>query len=266
MSLLSRIQTNQNTQQNTPSNTANAPANNGAFSRPGFGANANNTNNTNNTPANNNNAQQPAPPLPRKPAPPPSPFQTLDNAIVPMLRAVVRFELAGLGDPFYRLLGHPLNADLGDVTKLAALLEAGGEAVDALTAKLDEIWEAYQLNGASLVYPYDSETALVMANPQPMAAHIPNRRNADNNNDDDIPQWLQNSQPSGASNASAVYFRALDLALTLNVLGRSRSQVLIAHAPIVYDSRMLVRSLITEDPRLVALARASGAFIEPQSV
>jgi len=45
-----------------------------------------------------------------------------------------------------------------------------------------------------------------------------------------------------------------NLALAVNVLGRARAGVLMAHAELVLDDEYLARSLASDDPRLVRLA------------
>ncbi|HEX2622820.1 MAG TPA: hypothetical protein VHL11_21825, partial [Phototrophicaceae bacterium] len=59
--------------------------------------------------------------------------------------------------------------------------------------------------------------------------------------------------------------RAIDLHLVLNVLARSRSQVLLTRAPLVFSQQYLNRSMMTDDPRLVALVKATG-YLEEEMV
>jgi hypothetical protein len=51
----------------------------------------------------------------------------------------------------------------------------------------------------------------------------------------------------------------------LNVLARSRSQVLLTRAPLVFSQQYLNRSMMTDDPRLVALVKATG-YLEEEMV
>ena len=55
---------------------------------------------------------------------------------------------------------------------------------------------------------------------------------------------------------------ATDLGLVLNVLGRAGTGLLLARAPLELHPARLGRALTTDDPRLVALARATGATEE----
>ncbi|MBC7871767.1 MAG: hypothetical protein H7Y09_13065, partial [Chitinophagaceae bacterium] len=63
--------------------------------------------------------------------------EKVNAPLLPLGRSVVRFELDGLGDPFYRLLGHPLNPDLSSGKAIALVLEAGGENVSNLEKLLE---------------------------------------------------------------------------------------------------------------------------------
>ena len=53
-------------------------------------------------------------------------------------------------------------------------------------------------------------------------------------------------------------YRATDVRLVLNVLARTRGQVLMAGATLRLEEPFLERYLATDDPRIVALARSSG--------
>ena len=191
----------------------------------------------------------------------------LVNVLTPVGGTLVRFSMQGMGDPFYRLLGHQLaiDADLSDPAELAAVLQKGGEHVDALTAKLDSAWEGYNLNGAALVFDERQDTlnALLKPTPMPPPMQQPDAKKKSDSDDDDYidddddsdkPDWLEQSD------YKVERLRSIDLMLTLNVLARSRSQVLVARAPVVYGLEYLTRSIITDNPRLVALARATGSL------
>jgi hypothetical protein len=84
---------------------------------------------------------------------------------------------------------------------------------------LDAAWAGYGLAGAVLVFPWHARHAVV-------------------------------------------YQRALtatDRVLVLNVLARARAAVLLGGAPAVLDPEYLGRDLASDDPRLVALVKATGA-------
>lgn len=232
MSLLKRInqQPNNNNQNNnnSPFNGNNNNQQNNRFS----GRRSNNNNQQNNQPA-------------------PDPNTYVDTVVVPTGNTVVRFGLAGLGDPFYRVLGHKMDPDMGDVTKLAAALEAGSERADELTAKLDETWASYGLSGAMLVFRHDNKVARALAVPTPMPM-LPGDGDADDDDDDENKQDNQKMQ--------VARLRAIDPVLVLNVLSRARSQVLLAGAPVVYGHEYMRRQLVTDDARLVALAQATGCL------
>lgn len=195
----------------------------------------------------------------------PAPAAPLQNHVVeplnwttqPIYKTVVRFELNGLGDPFYRLLGHELNTEYGDSRTVARLLEQGGDAVSELVERLDADWDSYDLRGASLVYAWNPVTWKNLAYPTPMP--LPPGE-ADWLNDDQN-QGNTPNQPAPKPPAFTC-IRAIDPALVLNVLARARSQVLLITAPLVFSQQYLNRLLVTDDPRLVALARATGCLDE----
>lgn len=262
MSLLNRIENSQkNAQHTTPappkagSNQQNNSGSSRFGSRPGSG----------NNPFNRSSSSSSSPFSGR-----PSPFgrannnQKLMNLIMPLEQTVVRFDLNGLGDPFYRLVGEEMTPDFSDVYKLALALEKGGEAVDALAEKLDMAWEGYKLDGAVMMYTPDDQALEALANPTPMPEpprprRPPRPKKQDDeeyeDEDDDKEEEAKNSNPH-----AVVRLRALDLSLTLNVLARSRRQVLLAKAPLVFGVQYINRSLVTDDPRLVALAKATGCL------
>lgn len=203
---------------------------------------------------------QPARSLPSRPNPfanPPSSANTNTRSwtMQPVNGTVVRFDLRGLGDPFYRLLGAPVNPELGDSRAVTRALEAGGENVVRLQALLDETWEKYALQGALLVYNWNADNWRQIAQPpQP----TPQKEN-ESNNSEDFEEDQENKSP--AQKPLFTCLRAIDLALVMNILGRSRSQLLIARAPLLFSQQYLNRSVMSDDPRLVTLARATG-YIE----
>ena len=89
----------------------------------------------------------------------------------------------------------------------------------AFEAELDAAWAGYGLSGAVLVFPWHARHAVVYERP----------------------------------------VDATDRLLVANVLARARSAVLLGRAPVILDREYLRRDLASDDPRLVALAEASGA-------
>ncbi len=239
----------------------------------------NNQNNTNNAPSSNPFASRPSTP----PAPPPAPGgsrfgqpQNNNNnppqssgsglfgrartpqptlppnhrewTIQPAYKMVVRFDLAGLGDPFMRLLGAEPNVDYANLETLTQTLERGGEQVDALRAQLANVWQKANLQGAALVWRYDAnEWKTICFPPVPQ-----NDQNDDETND----------SPPPARKPLFRTLRALDPALVMNVLARSRSQLMIASTPLTFDAEFLCATLMSDDPRLVKLALATGCLEE----
>ncbi len=175
----------------------------------------------------------------------------------PLQSTVARFELKGLGDPFYRLFGGEPNPDYGNVQTLVKMLEAGGEKVASLKARLDEDWQRCQLSGAIVIYRWNNQTWKVMTTP-PETAQKPSSEGEDENTDDtETPQKVQHTRFQA--------LRALDLSLVLNVLGRSHTQVLMPHTPLMFTQTTLQRSLMSDDTRLLALVNATGYLAEEQT-
>jgi hypothetical protein len=179
-----------------------------------------------------------------------SPFGTQNQRgwqMQPIQKTVVRFDLRGMGDPFYRILGRDLQAEYGDLKVLAAALEKGDESTHELQVALNKAWESYRLQGAALVYNWNADTWRNVTTPPP----APAQENGE--------EELQQTPPPPVLFTS---LRSIDLQLILNVLTRSRSQVLLTRAPIVFSQEYLTRSLMSDDPRLVLLAKATGYLEE----
>lgn len=223
------------------SNQPGRPANPFASSTPRFGANAG--------PAQSAPAPQPAP-QPAVPARPNSltartaPVRT-NWRIVSVTSQIVRFDLAGLGDPFHRLLGKKLSVELGDPTAVVKALEAGGDDVAEIIKGLDVAWEDYAFKGAILLYNWQKETRPVLMGRVPSD----NENEAEDLYDDD-----KRTPPT--------ILRSLDLWLVLNILGRTRSNILLPNAPLAFEKQYLERSLFSSEPRLLALAQATGCIGE----
>lgn len=175
--------------------------------------------------------------------------------IVPVVDTVARFDLNGLGDPFHRLLGHSLNVDYGDYKTVIKAMETGGDDVSTLEARLNEAWTGYGLAGAMLVYPWRDEVRqALVARPK---VDLPEKKAPAQDEEDDV---LSEEPPEEdkRNGAAPICIRSIDLLLVLNVLARARSQILLAATPLAFEGSYLERSLVTDDPRLVALARATG--------
>ncbi|MBE0690910.1 MAG: hypothetical protein IH587_12400 [Anaerolineae bacterium] len=111
----------------------------------------------------------------------------------------------------------------------AATLEGNAEAEEALQATLDTAWGEDPFVGAALVYSWRPEVKTAL-----------------------VARFQTIEQPP-------VIWRATDPLLVLNVLSRARTHVLLGNAPPALERGFLDRILYTDDPRIVALAQASGA-------
>lgn len=165
--------------------------------------------------------------------------------IVPVTDSVVRFDLRGLGDPFHRLLGKPLDVRLADAEAAIKAIETGGEYLNDLEMLLETAWQEYNLHGAVLLYPWRKELPHVM-----VGRVVTGDDTDDEEYEDDKP-------------AAPVFLRALDMCLVMNILARTRSNILLSRAPLGLEYQYLGQSLFTDDPRLVTLARATGCIEEP---
>lgn len=237
----------QNNQQNGQNNTASSPFGTGRFgsgssntgSRFGSGA----SNNNNNSSGTTNNA------------PAPSPFRSLPSreqieyALLPLHKVAVRFELKGLGDPFYRLLGHEVNTEHSDSRLVVRKLEQGGDDADAIRELMDTAWGKYGLKGAVMVYPMEAENLVKQLS---APTFMPKKDLFDDDDDTD----KKDDPPKPAVKV----LRAIDIMLVLNILARARTQVLLATSPVMFNQHYLNRAIVSDDPRLVALAMATGVI------
>jgi len=181
-----------------------------------------------------------------QPAPPPN---HREWTIQPARKTVVRFDLVGLGDPFMRLLGAEPNADYANLDTLAQALEQGGEQVDALRNHLNDMWQKANVQGAALVWRYDAaEWKTICYPPLPQ-----------NDNDDESSDSSEQAKPRKPLFNT---LRAIDPSLVMNVLLRSRSQLMIASTPLTFDAEFLCATLMSDDPRLVKLALTTGCLEE----
>ncbi len=178
-------------------------------------------------------------PFGRPPPTPPSPGglgglasrfgSRVSGAVLPAVDELVCFDLSLL-PPDQSVL------DLGSgetaLDDLLTRIEADKAFEQELKDRLDEAWTSYHLRGALLVYV-----------------------------------WREDVRDCLATRLSATkrpmdYLRATDPLLTLNVLARARTSLLLAAAPLALERPFLERVLACDDPRLLALARSSGVTVE----
>lgn len=183
---------------------------------------------------------------------------TIEFEIRPVEDTFVRFDLSGLGDPFHRILGTDLNLDHAEPKLIAKTISEGGEAVDTLVQHLDTSWNSYALNGALMMYAWQDDIRLVIGT---KATFSPKSGDVEYYDDDDNDDNKKAETPD-ETRKSPVCLRAIDHNLVLNILGRTRSGILLAEAPLSLEEGFIERSLISDDPRLVALARATGCLEE----
>ncbi len=201
------------------------------------------------------NAQQPAPGASQPaqqptPAPRPNPLTSrlgppkTQWRIIPLVSPLVRFDLTGLGDPFHRMLGTKLSVEMGETPAAIKAMEAGGEQVAEMAARLDESWKEYDFKGALLLYNWNKDTRSVLMGRIPLAENT----EPEDYEDDKRP--------------APTILRVLDLWLVINVLARTRANLLLPDAPLALEAQYLGRSLYSNDPRLLALAQATGCIEE----
>ncbi len=150
--------------------------------------------------------------------------------VLPVGDTLVCFSLEGLGGSLKYMMQDDLSAASGSYEAVLQSIEQDTQAQAQLTAILDDMWNAYEMTGAMLVYSWKDSTRDVI------------RTDAQ----------LSNRKP--------VYLRAFDPLLVLNVLARSRDNLLQATAPVSFDATYIDRTIISDDPRLVKLVQMSGYF------
>lgn len=240
---------------NPPSNPPNQTGSSPFGSRPAFGGGGNNNAGGTGVPGGGSRFGAGTPNNPPAPTPPPSPFRsapirdTVEYALLPLRGLAVRFELKGLGDPFYRLLGHDVNAENSDSRLVVRKLEQGGADVKSIQALLDGAWEKYAFKGAAMIYVIENEALIKQLN---APSFMPKKDIFEDDDDSD----KKDEPPKPAVKV----LRAIDMVLVLNVLGRARTQVLIGSSPMMFNQHYLNRAIVTDDPRLVALAMATGVI------
>ncbi len=150
--------------------------------------------------------------------------------IVSMTDALVSFDLASISDALVKEFGLP--SDVPPVEAFLSRLEKDKPFAETLRARLDESWQAFNLHGAFLVYNWRDELKQAVNN-----------------------RLLSVKEPG-------VYTRVRDTLFVLNILGRARTSLLLATAPLALDRPFLTRSLVCDDVRLVKLARQRAFTVE----
>jgi hypothetical protein len=174
----------------------------------------------------------------------------MDWRIIPVATQLVRFDLDGLGDPFYRLLGKRLVVDFGDPSAVGKAMEAGGADVDEIATRLDAVWADYNLDGAVMLYRWNKDLGYMLAGQMP-----PDEDEFDDG--DSSPSFYEDDKRT-----TPTILRSLDMLLVLNVLARTRANILLKPSPLALDGETLRQSLYSDDPRLLALAHATGCIEE----
>lgn len=189
------------------------------------------------------------------PAPRPNPLTNrlptrMDWRVMSVSPTYVRFDLDGLGDPFYRLLGKRLVVDFGDPAAVSKAMEAGGQDVQEIAARLNTAWEDFNLGGAILLYRWTKDIRQVLIGRIPV--------DEDEFEDEDAQPAVYDDD----KRKPPTILRAMDMLLVMNVLGRVRSNILLKSAPLALEAEYLSATFITDDPRLVTLAQATGCVEE----
>lgn len=199
-------------------------------------------------------AQQPAPPPPAPPRPTGLAARIgptkMNWRTVPVNTQLVRFDLQGMGDPFYRLLGKPLSIDFGDQQAVIKALEANSPEVAEIVDKLDAAWKGYEFHGAILFFPWRKDLR------QTLVGQVIN-----DTDDEEEPQPTEYFDDDKRTPPKVL--RSLDFWLVLNVLARTRSNILLPDAPLALEQQYLFQSIYTDDPRLLTLTQATGWIEEP---
>lgn len=258
MSLLRATTQNNNNNANQNQNQQNGTP----LRRLGQNSTNNNNNNANQNQQNNNPFRRPANNAPR--------FGSNQNqsnnrfrsnrfssrpnvewTVQPLHNIAVRFSLEGLGDPFHRLLDQPLNVEFGDPEKSIAAIQQDETLEAKLLEALDATWHSYQFEGAAMLYPWDTDVTRAFTT---ITQPVPEPEYTDDDDDD-------NNNPPAKTEPEKPPFeclRAIDAAFVLNILARTRSNVVVANTPLALEPAFLKQTFICDDPRVVAIARATG--------
>jgi hypothetical protein len=172
----------------------------------------------------------------------------MDWRIIPVTNTLVRFDLDGLGDPFYRVLGKRLTVDYGDPEAVTKVIEAGGADVEEMATRLESVWNDYKLQGAILWYRWSKDLRY------PLTGRIISGDELEDDEPQDTYEDDRRKPPT--------ILRALDLLLVMNVLARTRANILLKNAPLALERQYLGQSLFTDDARMISLAQATGCVEE----
>lgn len=175
--------------------------------------------------------------------------------VMPLAETSVHISLEGLGDPFHRLLGKPLNKDMSSLANIIKVLQEDEALLAELTSVLDEAWESYDFTGAALLFPWDEDVRKPYT--QTINPMIPPPKNEKNDDDDEY----EAEEPEQFT-LKLQTFRAIDVAFVFNVLARTRSNVVVANTPLALEPAFLKQNFICEDPRIVDIARTTGVIEE----
>ena len=190
--------------------------------------------------------------------------QVLEWSVSPFSKVAVRFQLGGLGDPFHRLLGTDLDVELGNPQKVVELLQADDDLRTQLEAVLEEAWNAYGFRGAALMHPWNEGIRKALVH-HPLPVDPPKKEESSDDEEEDLFDDDKKENPFASKDSGTRQIeclRAIDLGLVLNVLARVRSEVLVEQTPLALDPGFLDQAYVTDDPRLVAIARATGCIEE----
>lgn len=145
-----------------------------------------------------------------------SPRTQVSADILPLGDAIVRFDLAAIASALAEpSIWHTATA-IAEGDPRALEDSADADSLAALTCCLDQAWQECGLQGAVHIYPWSTASTV-------------------------------------AGEKQLTVLRATDPALVINVLARSRSQLLLPSMPLALESRFLTRELATDDPRLAEL-------------
>jgi hypothetical protein len=171
--------------------------------------------------------------------------------VKPRSMTVVRFDFAELGDPFFRLLNQPIGVGVMSVESMMTRLNESHELKTQLTQLLDRVWGFFQFKGVIMMY----SNHLDIRNAYSYEAFYTPKLKQDDDGEEvesilpdpkDIPQTL----------------RSIDLAFVLNVLCRTRGNILASNTELALETHFLSQCLLCDDPRLVEFSQATGTIVE----
>ncbi len=155
----------------------------------------------------------------------------------------VRFDIETILSDLASYFDQPID----NVSQLIRVLEQANQPkVRNLKIRLKRQWKKLDLSGVAMLAPWSTEYQQALKL-QPTGLQI------------ELGENEERERISSRFGRRLTMWQATDMLLVLNVLTRSPSDILVMNREIVLETAFLSRSLVSDDPRLVALAKQLNA-------